>query len=214
MKTALLTEACVLRRRGYSFAQLSERLHISKSTASLWTRDVEMGELGKERLLKHRQISTQKSGDLSHQRKNGRLDKAAAEADRLFVSEKRESMIILAMLYECEGGKSAGGIRFTNSDPDVIKLFMTILRSCFSMDERRFHTLIHLHDYHDEVEICKYWSLVTSIPVAQFYKSFIKPSGHVYKKAGYMGCAHVYYNDAHIARVLRSFAKKLIKSYS
>jgi len=123
------------------------------------------------------------------------------------------SLVILSMIYECEGSKDRSGIRFTNSDPDVIKLFLKTLRSVFLIQEHRLKVRVHIHDYQDDTEIKRFWSDMTEIPLSQFYSSFQKPSNHIYKKEGYKGCVNIAYYDSYLGNVLRLFAKKLIKLY-
>lgn len=72
---------------------------------------------------------------------------------------------------------------------------------------------VHLHDYHDEKEMCDFWSSITQIPLVQFHKSYNKKSNHICKKEGYKGCVRIVYYDAHITRVLLAFAKRLMKLY-
>jgi transcriptional regulator with XRE-family HTH domain len=217
VKTFLKTEACVLRRRGYSFRQISERVNISKSTASLWTRGVVLSELGLYRIRKNIENANIVSGEVLHKRKLERLAKADSEAELLlrdFAKSKVAEAVILSMLYECEGGKSERGMRFANSDTNLVSLFLATLRSVFDIDESRLMIRLHIHDNQDEIKLKKLWSNVTKIPLSQFYKSFQKPSNHLYKKDGYNGCVHLSYGDSHVVRVIRAVAKKVIRFYS
>ena len=216
MKTAFRTEARVLRRRGHSLGELSRRFDISKSTASLWTSDVIPSQLGIDIIKKKREASRAKGHAILHEAKVARLAKAEAEADALFAGMTRNRLLdlaILSMIYQCEGTKDDKGLRFTNSDPNLVKLFLGTFRSSFCIDESRLRVRVHIHDYHNESEILVFWSYVTDIPLAQFYRSFRKPSNHTYKKEGYKGCVHIMYYDSHVARVVKSFAKKLINLY-
>ncbi len=50
-------------------------------------------------------------------------------------------LIICAMIYWCEGGKSErDAVYFTNSDPDLISLFLRLLRKSFNLDELQNHS--------------------------------------------------------------------------
>ena len=161
-------------------------------------------------------MNMNKGHDILRGKKLKRLEIAEEEAKILlkkFSCNQSVNLAILTMIYECEGGKDDKGINFSNSDPGLIIVFLSTLRSLFKVDENRLHALVHIHDYHDEDEIIKYWSSVTNIPVHRFYKSFKKPSDHKFKKADYKGCLHIYYGDIHVYRVIRAVAKKLIKLY-
>ncbi|MBU6231138.1 MAG: hypothetical protein KGI45_03950 [Patescibacteria group bacterium] len=217
MKAYLKTEARVLRRRGYSLADLSSRLHISKSTASLWTKDVELSKLGKYRVEQKRVRDMKRGHDLLHRRKLGRLQSAETEALRLLNTlqdANRIRLIILAMIYQCEGSKNDIVVRFTNSDPSMIRLFVTMFRSVFKIDETKLKIRMHIHDYHDEKELKEFWSTTSMIPIERFSKSFRKFSNHTYEKIGYKGCVHVSYHDAHIARIILAVAKNVMGNYT
>lgn len=51
-KTIFQEEACILRRRGYSYAEISEKIGVSKSSVSIWCRDVVLTPNHKARLQK------------------------------------------------------------------------------------------------------------------------------------------------------------------
>ncbi len=148
--------------------------------------------------------------------KIGRLAAAESEAGILIAGLARNKVIdlaILSMIYQCEGSKDNRSLRFTNSDPDLVRLFLVTLRSGFDIDEKRLRMRVHMHDYHNEQDILDFWSGVAHIPREQFYKSFRKSSDHRYKKYGYKGCVHVSYYDSKISRAVSAFAKKLINLY-
>jgi hypothetical protein len=210
------TDVCVLRRRGYSLRQLSDMYGISKSTASLWTKNIELSQVGVDRVNANRKLNREIGHAVLHNKMLTRLARADTEASVLLESmavNRSLNLAVLSILYQCEGAKESKSIRFTNSDPELIKLFLSTLRSSFSIDESKLHVCIHLHDYHNESEISKFWSIATSIPVVQFYKPFRKISNHAFKKEGYKGCVRIIYHDSHIARVLLSFAKRFNSLY-
>jgi hypothetical protein len=216
MKTIYKSKAKVLRHKGYSLGEISRRFGISKSTASLWTKNVAISAPGMERIELQRNLGRTKGHATLHERKLVRLEEAEKEATmhmKEIVKNKFLSITIIAILYQCEGSKTGSSIRFTNSDPHIIRLFLATFREVFTLSEEKLRARIHLHDYHDEVQMIDFWSKNTSIPKKQFYKSFMKKSNHIYKKEGYKGCLHISYNNAHNARVLASFAKKLSSLY-
>ncbi len=61
--------------------------------------------------------------------------------------------------------------------------------------------------FHDELKT--FWSEVTSIPLTQFNKSYRKTNTGKTKKAGYQGCASIYYYDAKIAKELTALYNAL-----
>ena len=209
-------EASVLRRRGYSLRQLSERLNLSRSTVSLWTKNVKLTQLGIDRARSNQAAHRETSGKTLHTRKLDRIKKATRIAEnfiRTIKVNRTLNMVILSIFYQCEGSKADRGVRFANSNPEIVRVFLFVLRSCFLIKEDRLHVRVHIHDYHDDEKIRKYWSEVTKVPVSRFYKSFIKRSDHKFKHLDYKGCVHISYSDSHISRVILAFAKSLYSLY-
>ncbi|HCC83232.1 TPA: hypothetical protein DEP96_00085 [Candidatus Uhrbacteria bacterium] len=112
--------------------------------------------------------------------------------------------LVAALLYWCEGGKQSlsSGINFSNSDPELMKTFLSALRKGFTLDESKFRVLMHLHEYHDETKQQTFWSRVTNIPVAQFQKTYKKPHTGKRKHLNYEGCASLRYYNAGIVKNL------------
>jgi len=115
--------------------------------------------------------------------------------------------LLCAMMYWCEGAKADNIVKFTNSDPMLIKRFLSLFRNSFSLDESKFRVVLHLHDYHDEQMQMQFWSEVTNIPQLQFYRPYRKPHTSLRKRPDYPGCACINYNDVFVARRLLTLAK-------
>lgn len=99
-------------------------------------------------------------------------------------------------------------MEFTNSDPILVKVFLSALRKSFDLDESKFRVAMHLHSYHKEKEEKVFWSEVTSIPESKFLKTFKKQESGINKKEGYRGCVQIKYFDVNIKRTL--LASKLL----
>ena len=157
-----------------------------------------------------------KGHEVLHKEKINRIERASGEADLLLCyidSSKQTKLIALAMMYWCEGIKSDQAVGFTNSDPKLARAFVLMFEDLFKVDRNKWRVCVHLHDYHDEKEILAFWSNTLNVPLNQFIKPFKKESNHIHQKKDYKGCVHIKYHDAHIARVLLSFAKKFINLY-
>lgn len=215
MKKAERDKALELRKIGYSLGEISKGLNISKSTASLWTKDVILDVKAKERIEMKAKASRSKGHDTLRKKKMDRLILAEKEAKRLLGNikiDKNTAVVALSMMYRCEGLKKDNGIAFTNSDPDLVKAFIRMLKEVFEIDEKRFQVCLHLHDYHDKVELLDFWSNTINLPVGQF-SIFMKKSDHKYSHKGYKGCARISYFDSRLSRIIISFAKNFIKLY-
>ncbi len=113
---------------------------------------------------------------------------------------------LIAAIFIWTEGEKGGFTRlgFTNSDPKMISTFMYALRKSFKLDEEKFRAIVHIHKYHNETEILKFWSRVTNIPLNKFNKSYLKPHTGKRKRENYMGSLHVTYYDYKVAHELAS----------
>jgi len=214
----LKEKATKLRKRGYSLKEISDKLGISKSTASLWASDISLNQKAKDRLKKRGILGQYKSILLRRRRKKtilGRFRKAARKELVKNKNDKEIYRLLCSILFWCEGNKGLiSALRFTNSDPGMIKCFLYCLREGFEIDENKFRALIHLHNYHDEEKQIKYWSRITNIPKEKFYKSYRKPNTGKRIKKNYPGCLAITYFDAELVKKLWAYYKEVSNIFS
>ncbi|MFZ2484460.1 MAG: hypothetical protein WAX80_02900 [Minisyncoccia bacterium] len=210
MKIQEQTKAKELRQRGHSLNEISNMLGVSKSSVSLWVKNVELSLEAKNKI-----IAKSTAGQLASQKTKRRqtAEKEDEARDLAITTLKHYSpnihinKIICAMIYYCEGSKIIkDGIRFTNSDPLLISTFLRLFRSSFALKEEKFRVCVHLHDYHKRDTQLKFWSKIARIPLSQFIKPYIKKNSGLYKKEGYQGCVSVRYADSRIAREFKAIA--------
>ncbi|GIK83431.1 MAG: hypothetical protein BroJett025_00530 [Patescibacteria group bacterium] len=199
------TEAIVLRKAGRSLRQISEELCISKSTASLWVRNIELDEKALAKIKNSTLAGQQRAIQTRKLKKKMAQEEIKKAAGRVFTEmnpSKEFLKLVGAVLFWTEGSKSGSFVSFINSDSKMIELFLFTLRTAFKIDESKLRALVHFHEYHEESELKKYWSLVTGIPVNQFSKSYKKPNTGIRKKAGYLGSLRIRYYDVKVAQEL------------
>jgi hypothetical protein len=130
--------------------------------------------------------------------KNIRLDKNIYE-------------LLCSMLYICEGNTGVeSGVRFMNSDPYLIRLFLYLLRNSFTIDERKFRVCLHLHGYHNKNSQIDFWSKTTGISIGQFLKPYQKKSTKKRIREGYQGCVSIRYYDNKVGQELQSIYGHLL----
>lgn len=201
-------KALKLRQLGYSIDEISTKLNIAKSTSSVWVRGSMLNEKALER-LEGRKLLGYRKASLHWVEK---LDKQKSR--NLFLAEKvvnnvrkdlYHNKLYCALLYWCEGGKGeAEGLKFSNSDPILVKTFLDLFRESFPIKREKLRALMHLHSYHDERTQKKFWSRVTNIPENHFYKTFLKSNTKIRTKENYPGCITIYYNNRSVAREVRA----------
>lgn len=205
-----------LRKSGFSLKEISEKLGIAKSTASVWVAHIKLGAKARKRLKKRKIIGQYKAQQIKRiQRKKllSQYHKKASKQLSLVKFDQKLHKLLSALFFWCEGGKNTRShVEFINSDPIMIEVFVKLLRSAFNLDERKFRILMHLHEYHDEVKQKEFWSKITKIPKSQFTKTYWKPHTKKRKRENYPGCIRVSYYDAHIARQLHAWYNSFAKS--
>lgn len=167
-----------LRHKGFSLNQIVSILNISKSSASVWVRDVKLTK-NQTKFLKHKAhlkevIVKRVETRLKNENARRRLIMDAHKKHIRKDSINLETLKILGTcLYWAEGGKSQKNRSFSfwNSDPQMVRVMLAFLRNVCKIPEERFRGHINLH-IHLNAEVAeKYWSSISGIPISQFYKT-------------------------------------------
>lgn len=205
-----------LREEGKSLKEIADTLGVAKSSASYWlSGHANKGAFGtmnrQEWLAKIRVRSLEVRRDNSIKRQSIVDERAKTIAKQLHPSLETKRAI-LAAIYWAEGAKtSTGTMCFANTDPLLIKLFITLFRECYVVDESKFRMRLHLHKYHNEAGSKNFWSKLTQIPTNKIGKIYWKKesnSGKRYRQ-NFMGICFVRYNDVHILREIIAYYKAL-----
>jgi hypothetical protein len=116
-----------------------------------------------------------------------------------------------AMLYWAEGYKTekALGMDFANSDPEMVLLFLTFLRSRYLLDETRLRCLLYCYENQRLADLITYWSTLLLIPQTQFTKPYIKKNPKLDGTVMKYGVIHIRYSDKKLLNDIRN----LINSY-
>ncbi len=182
MKLNEKIEAIRLRKLGESYSYIYKKVKVSKSTLSLWLRDIELTPEQKAG-LKGRQKSRYEGAKANQRKRIERTKQIINEAQKeikLFSKNPLFSMGL--MLYWAEGSKRGEQIDFSNSDPGMIKLMMLWFRKICKVPEEKFRIKLYIHSLHSRKNVKKYWSELTDIPLSQFHKTYIKSTSLRYRK--------------------------------
>lgn len=201
------TKARVLRKKGYSLKEISEKMKIAKSTASVWVSHISLSSTAQNRLARKQilgQYKTLLTKRKQQEKERKILSKKALKTLRPISLSKGLMKLCCALLWWCEGNKDTSMVRFTSSDETLIKNFLFLLRSGFNIDETKLRILIHLHSYHSDDKQKKFWSKVTNVPLTQFHKSYQKLNSGKRIHKDYQGCIAITYYDAKIAKEMEA----------
>lgn len=180
MKVIEKEKARSLRKKGYSMNQIIEETGFTKSSVSLWVRDITLTKAQKNKISQRgrsmESIERRRLLRLSNEQKKRQVIIDEAKKDFSHISLEQLKLIGI-ILYLGEGGKTERGTaRISNSDPLVIKMMMRFFREICKVSEERFRGNIHTFAHADIEKTEKYWSKITGIPRSQFQKTYIKPS--------------------------------------
>lgn len=180
MKFLEKQKAIKLRQKGESIKDIANNLCVSKSSVSVWVRNI---KLNKKQLtgLSSKGVSK----NVIEKRRQSRLfNEQAKREEVMFLAggditkiTKHELRLIGLCLYWGEGGKTNHGVvRISNSDPAVIKTMISFFKEICLVKEKDFRGYIHTYSHLNAKIAKKYWSQVSGIPEVQFYKTYIKKS--------------------------------------
>jgi hypothetical protein len=180
-----------LRAQAWTLQDIAAELGVSKSSVSLWVRDVEF--VPKPRNRGHPSMKPHPH----HLRKLAEIERCRqAGVECIGALSEREFLVLGAALYAGEGAKTDGDVKFANTDPALIRIFLVWLRRFFDIDERRLRVYLYLHEGLDLKAAQQYWFDLTGIPIEQFgkpYRAIADPTRRRSKHV--MGCPAIVYSD-------------------
>jgi len=169
-----------LRLQGHSLSEIVKKTGFTKSSVSLWVRDIELTKKQKEDLFskssKKEIIEKRRSSRLQNEEKKRKEIYCTAKKQINKISDK-ELWLIGIMLYWAEGGKKQRGlVRFSNGDPQMIKIMMEFFKKICCVPKDKFRGYIHIHPHLNHIKAEKNWSKISGISTAKFFKTYRKPN--------------------------------------
>ncbi len=190
----------VLRKAGKSYAEIQKQFPIPKSTLSVWLGEKCKGVFDRKAQLEHlkkiRLIARETIQKNRLDRNAIPAEKGRALAKKFALTNTKTRKALLAMLYWAEGAKYEGvhGLKFVNTDPRLAVLYLSLLRTCFPIDESRLRIRIHVHHYHNKKESLIFWSNTLKVPTTQFGKFYVKKRSVQRRfRRNFMGICFIYY---------------------
>ena len=204
-KGDLRDTAVAMRKEGRSYREIQAEVGVAKSTLSLWLRDVPLTAEQQRALDLRGPVAT--SARAAENRALGARRRALVQSNaKGQVVRLNESELFVAgvVAYWAEGAKnkpwrSGQSVKFMNSDPKLIRLFLSWLRLVGVSAERLIFRL-HIHESADASKAVAFWADVVDAPESQFGKCTIKTHKPktVRKNVGtdYHGCLLVYVRNS------------------
>ena len=153
--------------------ELAALLGVSRSSISLWVRDIEL---------------TAEQYEALRGRMGARIDGSRANA--LIARERRRQAqaggrarakrsellhAIGCMLFWAEGSRGRNAVEFVNSDPEMIRLFVNFLRSCYAVPDTKIAVTCNLFADHEarQRDIEDFWLRLVRLPRSRLRKSSV-----------------------------------------
>lgn len=189
---AMRKEAEELRRQGYSYSMINQKLGISRGTMSYWFKD--------KPFKPNEEVQARIKGSLSigvrsHNRRVAEIATLRQKGiEELGELSARDLWLLGIGLYIGEGAKTTEAIRIVNSDPAVIRLSIKWLTEACGLASDNLTVSLHVYPDND-VEACKvYWQKITGLPRENF--RWVSVDRRVNKQAAHAG--KLPYGTAHV----------------
>lgn len=196
-KDHLREEAIRLRRSGASYRQISDELGVSKSTLSGWLQHVPLTDEHRKALAQRRRSAVQRRADALRAASRARHRSLVRESEgRIRGLTDRELFVAGVAAYWAEGTKtkpwgSRSSVRFTNSDPGMVTLFLRWL-DLLGIGRSELTFRVAIHESGDPEGATRFWSEVVGVPPSCFQRPTIKRHNpRTTRKnvaSGYRGC--------------------------
>jgi transcriptional regulator with XRE-family HTH domain len=185
-KDDLREKARELRLKGLTYDQIQVELGCSKSSISLWVRDLPKPE---------RRSPTEQArlaGQRRWEHENARRDSEREQA--------KQSAFAGTALYWAEGGKDKTysrreALKFINSDPNVIRLYLRWLE-LLDVPRDRMHFRVYIHETADVSAAEEFWADVVGVDVSDFQTTSLKKhtpkTNRKNTTEAYRGCLSIY----------------------
>jgi transposase len=200
-KDELRTTARRLRNLGLDYDEIVARLGVSKSSVSLWVRDLPRPpKLSVEECRKRSVEGSRRYWEAERPAREARLADVAARATaEIGDMTDREILIAGAVAYWCEGTKNkphrrADRVVFINSDPVLIGFFLKFLRAAGIAPESLVFR-VYIHETADVEAAQSFWLDATHAQPSQFRRAALERHNPKTRRknvgADYFGCLRI-----------------------
>ncbi len=193
-KDDLRATARELRTRGLTYDQIQLELGCSKSSISLWVRDLPKPP---PRTKEEASAIARRGWEATLARRDVERQEIKSDSAReIGTLSDQELLVAGVVLYWAEGTKDKAHARrelvqFINSDPDVIRLFLRWL-ALVGVEPDRLRCHVSIHESADIPSAERYWAELAGLPAEALGKTVIKKHNPktVRKNVGesYRGC--------------------------
>ncbi len=205
-KDDLRAKARELRDHGLAYKDIAAQLGVSKSSVSLWVRDLPRPERlscgggGRASSSVAAERNRLREAERNRLREAAREQVRSAAAAQVGELTDRDLFIAGVVAYWCEGTKNKPGRRrndrvvFINSDPELIMLFIRFLDLVGVRRDALIYR-VYIHESADVDAAQRYWLRLTDADPAEFRRPVLKRHRPATKRSNigesYRGCLRI-----------------------
>lgn len=219
----LREEAKKMRLQGRTYEEIRRNLRVSvpKSTLSCWLRDLAMPAESSNKIKNRNEANLRRGREIAslNRKRRNALREEKFHSDNnlvraLLTKNVQVRKIALSMLYLGEGSKTdRGSLMFGNSNPDTVRLFLSLLRSCFQISNEKLRLTLQCRADQNVSALETFWSSVTGVPLKNFYKAQVdqRSIGKPTRKKDYKGVCRIDYFSSDVDLELKYLAAHIEK---
>ncbi|KKT28110.1 MAG: hypothetical protein A3G02_02370 [Candidatus Yanofskybacteria bacterium RIFCSPLOWO2_12_FULL_44_13b] len=173
--------AISLRRGGYSYSEIQKMVPVAKATLSLWLKNEKMSEPQIKRLFQKKQEAMSRGLKTRKQNVRNAIEKIReSSAKEIGSLSKRDVWLLGLAVYWRERFLNKSdedlikGVRFTSSDPSLIKLFLKWLREIGGLSNEEIVFDLFVKNRKARADCVKYWAAITSYPAEDFTRVYVQ----------------------------------------
>ena len=175
-------QAISMRKQGKSYKEILKEVPVAKSTLSYWLGSVYLTNKQKYQLTQKKLEAALRGAAAQKQKRiNKEVEMSNMAKSELGNITKRDLLMIGIALYWAEGEKikpysPTVSLKFTNSDPRMINLFLIWCYKCQNLSPEDITISLYIHEDHFDKRdaIVGYWTSLTGINRAKFDKIYRK----------------------------------------
>ena len=175
-------KAVELRKQGLSYREILKQIPVAKSSLSLWLKSVNLSKSQKQKLTDKKLAGMKRGWESRHKKRVLLTEKIKNEAEKEIPElTKNELWLIGVALYWAEGNKEKDynpgvGVRFSNSDPAMIKFFLSWLIKIVGIEKENIGFDIYIHEScrNKMDRVINYWAKQTGFSANRFNHVYFK----------------------------------------
>jgi len=219
-----------MRKKGMSYLDIENRINVPKSTLSFWLKKIKLTDEQKKKLESNRLEGLKKGSEKKLAKTKQAIEEIRkTSAQSIKEISHKELWLMGITLYWRERFLSGNendlrkGVKFTSSDPYLIKLFLKWLQIIGRIDNEEIAFDIFLNKDRQQAikEVIGYWSDVTEFPKDSFQKIYYLKSKPKRKRGGRKTTGNVQFgllrvrvkSSSMLARQMYGWVRGIIRYY-